>query len=817
MPPLDLEKRVQQAERLDRRARWRSWLLAGGTVASLLAALGCWGAYYMTGVLGYAKLAGDVQIERSPADPEQLVLSYQPVQPGRIAFHLAQADRETDLLNCVSPDQVNRQNTFSWQATETRPGDLVRITGREGMSLATRELTIPERPVVQTAAEGVVSGEIINAVNKKPVPEAKFRILGAPLLARADDQGRFHLEHVPTGLVPMEVTAAGFTSEQFDRQVQAGKPLVVRTVLSPGMKAGQMRIVLTWDKEPKDLDAHLEGPLPGGKQFHVYYHEQGDLHSKEFVHLDVDAQDGEGPETITVLGVLPGTYRYWVHDYTHRDDPNSTALAQSGAEVRLFQGGQTYRFHAGHDMVGNRWNVCTIEVSAQGAVAKKTDTYEGTKLQSLGLYAKRTQGNRQQWITSYGGSALSEKGVDEGLDWLARHQHGDGYWANRCLGGNSADSRCEASDPCTGAGVVCEMAHSGLALLAFQAGGHYYFNQQKYSDVVRRGLDWLVEHQAKDGGLVGTVATASRQGVYYHHYAMYEHGIATFALADACAAAKASGVKPDSRYLDALAKAVALIEQQQHTDGGWRYVESKRDINSFKSTVTDTSVVGWQVLALKSAREAGIDFGPECLAGIRTFFAHRATGSDGRTGYTNRRKLITEATTGVGMLAHQFLLNEPDAPLVQDAADYLAKEAPLRWGTLPRPGDSRDYYLWYNCTLAMFQAGGDNWKHWNDVVRDTILKLQEHTGCARGSWSPDCRWGDTGGRIFSTALAVLTLEVYYRYTQHNELQPAATLVTSPHEEPPAPAPVVALDAARFKLEVKADPKPENKPPAGTAK
>ena len=86
-------------------------------------------------------------------------------------------------------------------------------------------------------------------------------------------------------------------------------------------------------------------------------------------------------------------------------------------------------------------------------------------------------------------------------------------------------------------------------------------------------------------------------------------------------------------------------------------------------------------------------------------------------------------------------------------------------GELPAPGDNRDYYLWYNCSLAMFQAGGDNWDRWNSVVRDTILQLQEHTGCARGSWSPKCRWGDQGGRIFSTALAVLTLEVYYRYAR----------------------------------------------------
>jgi len=65
----------------------------------------------------------------------------------------------------------------------------------------------------------------------------------------------------------------------------------------------------------------------------------------------------------------------------------------------------------------------------------------------------------------------------------------------------------------------------------------------------------------------------------------------------------------------------------------------------------------------------------------------------------------------------------------------------------------------------MCQAGGENWKRWNDVVRDMIIKLQivDKDRCTEGSWDPEGRWDSEGGRIYCTALAILTLEVYYRY------------------------------------------------------
>jgi hypothetical protein len=263
----------------------------------------------------------------------------------------------------------------------------------------------------------------------------------------------------------------------------------------------------------------------------------------------------------------------------------------------------------------------------------------------------------------------------------------------------------------------------------------------------------MIARQRPDGGLLGSKEDRTRRQFYQQF--MYEHGIATFALADACAVAEAMRRPKNPQYTGALERAVRFIDEMQHDDGGWRYTERREQ-------PSDTSVTGWQVLALKSAREAGVPPGARNVDKVREFFESHATGERGRTGYMGRN-VHTEATTGVGMLARQFLLGQPDSPYVRDAAEYLAEYAVKNWRDRPTDSARSDFYLWYNCTLGMFQAGGEPWKRWNDVVREAIVSLQRHEGCARGSWDPDGKWGSEGGRIYTTALAALTLEVYYRY------------------------------------------------------
>lgn len=378
------------------------------------------------------------------------------------------------------------------------------------------------------------------------------------------------------------------------------------------------------------------------------------------------------------------------------------------------------------------------------------------------IFAERTKPKTLDLLAKFGGTEQSQAAVEDGLNWLARHQAYDGHWGADCVG-DGQSSRCEQQHACDGAGKPYEAAQTGLALLAFQAGGQYYFNGQKYSQTVERGLHWLVEQQSQ-GWLVGSQnLTLGLGGERFQQHFMYEHAIATFALCEACATALAEGHEPDPLYLDAATKAVRLLEQSQHADGGWRYTLDRGE-------QSDCSVTGWVMLALKTAQEAQIKVNQRVVGRMVGFFQHHRLGT--RTIYKNSRLKGTDAMVGVGMLVDQFITHRPRSSLVEQGALYLGNKATLAWGE-PGALSESDYYLWYNCTLAMFQAGGPDWERWNNSVRDHMIERQLHgEACERGSWPPYDQWSDRGGRVYSTALAVLTLEVYYRFQRLEEQQAA---------------------------------------------
>jgi hypothetical protein len=471
--------------------------------------------------------------------------------------------------------------------------------------------------------------------------------------------------------------------------------------------------------------------------------------------LDRDDQDGQGPETIAVhkQNALPGRYRCFVSNASATDirGKDQYALARSGAEVTVIYGGQTERLRTSREAPGDIWRVCEINVTPAGATVQRLDTYEFSTAEPENLYSARTRGNREQWIGLYGGAPHTELAVSRGLEWLVRHQAQDGHWGADCLG-TGPTTCCRGPRTCTTSGGPFSVAHSGLALLAFQAGGHYHFNANTHSDPVRRGLDWLVAHQEPNGALY------SRAVGENHRDYMYEHGIAAWALCEACAVAAAAGQSPDRRYREAAEKAVRFIESQQHRDGGWRY--SGRPEES-----SDTSVSGWQVLALKSGQEAGIEPSPACLAGAVRFFQSCRWLDSGKSRYYVFAPEPTPAVSGMGMLVQALVREQPDSEWVRKGAGYLADYAESQWGA-PELGTETRCYLWHACTLAMFQHGGEPWKRWNDIVQERVRGSQDQDSqsCTFGSWDwQRDDFGKQGGRIYTTALAIPTLEVYYRY------------------------------------------------------
>jgi hypothetical protein len=103
---------------------------------------------------------------------------------------------------------------------------------------------------------------------------------------------------------------------------------------------------------------------------------------------------------------------------------------------------------------------------------------------------------------------------------------------------------------------------------------------------------------------------------------------------------------------------------------------------------------------------------------------------------------------------------------VAGAAGFITQDDALpAWIFKPQDAntDHQNLYYWYYGTLGCFQYGGDVWKKWNEKMKAALVPNQCKDGDNDGSWDPDDCWGAWGGRVYSTALGCLSLEVYYRY------------------------------------------------------
>jgi len=342
--------------------------------------------------------------------------------------------------------------------------------------------------------------------------------------------------------------------------------------------------------------------------------------------------------------------------------------------------------------------------------------------------------------------SLSERAALGALDWLARHQAPDGSWSIEGF------SRQCKGEKCSGPGETpADTAATALGVLPFLAAGQTHTGKGPYQKTVYRSLYYLMAQQKEDGNLGGDC----RQP-------MYAHGMATIALANAHAMAD----RRDPVLGKHVQRAVNFIESAQNRQtGGWRY---------FPGDEGDTSVLAWQIVALKSAEKAGLKVDPKTYDGARKWLKTVAAGEHGG----RFRYLPTlppkPSMTAAGLLSSELLGMKRDDPAIAEGTAYLLENLPSK--------ETRDCYYWHDATQAMHLLRDERWDRWNRAIRRTLIETQVKEGCAAGSWDPDKptkdAWGQQGGRLMVTSLSCLCLEVYYRYLPIFKFDKP--------EEPPAP-------------------------------
>ncbi len=347
-------------------------------------------------------------------------------------------------------------------------------------------------------------------------------------------------------------------------------------------------------------------------------------------------------------------------------------------------------------------------------------------------FAGRSGSTKDQMLREGGGNAASEAAVARGLAWLAKQQRADGSW------------QLDGSDK----GET--IAATGLALAAFLGAGETHRQAKKYRINVDRGLQYLLRNCPVSGPNAGRLSGN-----------MYAQAIATLALCEAYGMTKDPALRP------AAQAAVNYIQRAQGPNGSWGYSAG---------TTGDTSIVGWQIQALQAARlSKDIVVDQRVIRNAIKFLDFAGAGSrKSMYGYRDSSGAGPgTALTAVGLLCRYYIDGwGPDNAGMAEGVKGLLDSTPPR----PKQPINNIYYYYYATQVVHFFEG-DEWRTWNEGpkdpntgkrtggMRDWLIDQQvKQEGPNFGSWNPSGDiFGRHAGRLGTTALCVLTLEVYYRH------------------------------------------------------
>ncbi|QDS92125.1 hypothetical protein FF011L_08610 [Roseimaritima multifibrata] len=346
-----------------------------------------------------------------------------------------------------------------------------------------------------------------------------------------------------------------------------------------------------------------------------------------------------------------------------------------------------------------------------------------TQMPSGGGLGGRSATGRKVWGDKFGATPESEEAVELGLKWLAAHQRSDGSWSFDL---SNAPCNGECSNPRRNPDNLPTppTAATGLALLAFMGAG-YTNRSGPYQEEIDRGLYYL-RGQMRPAEFGSDLQMGS----------MYGHGIASLAIAEAASMTEDSGLVLMSDEL------TRFILAARHPTSSWGY---------FPGAPGDVTLTGWQLMALKGAQRLKISMPSDTFSRIGEYLDSMSLDDGIHYGYREPGNVRTP--TAIALASQLYLGRSPTHPGELSGLNQL-----IEWG----PSKKSVYYNYY-ATLALHHARHPSWDKWHPLVRDYLVQTQAKKGHERGSWHFKDHYGDVGGRLYTTAMAIMTLEVYYRY------------------------------------------------------
>lgn len=419
------------------------------------------------------------------------------------------------------------------------------------------------------------------------------------------------------------------------------------------------------------------------------------------------------------------------------------ANLNTSAQSQTFGGSKLSESISGQSVVGSNSNPVVKAKSRPSVYRRIVDGKIVPQRYHLRFHKDR------QTIVQSGASQESERAVQKALAYLARTQKANGSFDPRQTEGGKEKNVYGHNRK--GAGAQADTGITGLALLAWMANGNTHL-EGPYKENVRLGINYLIQRQQKNGSLAGSAQFFAQ---------MYCHSMALLAISEAYA------LTGDPELAKPLQLAVDYSRKAQNkTGGGWRYRPGENG---------DMSQFGWQVMALVSANLAGTPINQDTTFLMNQFLDRHSTGKHKGLSIYRTGEQPSSTMTAEALFCRFLLKRKVNRLQIEEACrKIVGYNETGQMNNLPT-SSGNNLYFWYYGTLALHQATKEPagaksplvknaWKNWNQALQSKLTSTQQIGGQQDGSWDPDeFLWGCYGGRVYTTSMAVLNLQIYYRY------------------------------------------------------